>query len=743
LPFFFWGENMFRLIVFTLFFLFNGCFLGLSWAMEAPVLYITTDTQQIDLSNYVSWLEDRNHRLKIQDVIHPENNLSFQSAMGKTLNFGFSSSVYWLKIELKADALTETDLWYIQLSYPLLTNINAYIIQNNQMELLKTGIQEPLLSRFIKHPDFIFPVFMKPGKNVTVYFYIQSTSSIQLPLTLWKHSVFYENAIQHFLFIGGLYSFFILVSILNLILFVVFRYRNFLVYSFFIFSYVLFHMSYKGIAMIWLWPQWKTWGILSVPFFIALTSASSLMFTLNFLNIQEKLPKFKIIYQSAIGFCFFALFIPFILPYQYAINISIVIIIFTILFILITIVMCMLRRLVQSYFFFAAWMMVSFGTITYILKTLGFFPSTFLIERSVEIGYFLCVAMLGLSLFEQFQKELSKQKEIQEQAIVERKQRIKIKELTMKLLDRRTQELHDISTNLSQQIDHLNIESNTVAGVSEEMSTNIEAIASSVEELSVNIKGISSSSEKMSHHNTSVAGAIQELTASMNQIANHTQKGSDIAAKIVAMAIEAGKTMKGLGMAANQIGSVTEVIKRIAEKTDILAVNAAIEAASAGEAGKGFAVVAHEITKFSDQSAGAAEDIAKRITVVQEQTQRAIDVISNMQGVIESMNISSESISMAVEQQTMALHEISDNAAQANIKADEIAHVLSEMSMVSDDVSKNVTEASKGVSGIAKSIRSLSLSGQELFKISQQIENESHNILSLKFQSETDEQQVT
>ncbi|MBF0451280.1 MAG: hypothetical protein HQK75_11300, partial [Candidatus Magnetomorum sp.] len=644
---------MLRFILISSVYLYGVCFFGLSWAEEAPILKVNHAIHRLNLSNYLSWLKDSNHDLRIQDVIHPENGVTFQSAQGKTLNFGFSSAAYWLKIQLQGDALKRSGLWYIHLRYPLLNQIDLYVFQNNKLEHLTTGTKYPFSSRPLKHPDFVFPIHIQPNDEITVYFNIKSSSSIQFPMTFWESSDFYAHEIPLFMGIGGLYAFFIFVSIFNLILFFMFRYRTFLIYAFFIFTYVLFHMSYKGIAMTWLWPQWNTWGILSVPFFVTLTSVGSLLFTQYFLNIKTCLPKLTIAFQSIIIFSLFSLILPFSIPYGFAIRISIVIALANSLLILMTIIYCIYRGLSQANFFLIAWLTVFTGILTYILKTIGILPSTFLIEKSIEIGYFLCIAMLGLSLCEQFQRERTQQKKIHTQSILDRKHRIKIQETTITMLDQKTKELHNISSNLSQQIDQLNMESDTVAGASEEMSANIETIASSVEELSVNIKGISSSSEKMSHHNTSVAGAIQELTASMNQITNHAQKGSDIAAQVVAMADAAGQTMKSLGSAADQIGSVTEVIKRIAEKTDILAVNAAIEAASAGEAGKGFAVVANEITKFSDQSAGAAEDIAKRIGGVQNQTQKAIEGIAKMQAVIESMNHSSESISMAVEQQTM------------------------------------------------------------------------------------------
>jgi methyl-accepting chemotaxis protein len=718
--------------VFFITFIVSVCLIEICLAKtnQASVINLNSQIKRLDLAPYLHWLIDTRDQICIEDVTN--NKVKFNTPLDKTLNFGFSKSTYWLKMSLNSSNIEKTSFWYIHLQYPLLNKIDFYILKDNKINHIQTGLSRPFSNRPLHHPDFIFPIQINPNDTITIYIKAKSNSSVQFPMTLWEPSAFCVFEILMFMGTASLYVFFIFISLLNIILFWIFRYRTCLIYAFFIMTYVLFHMAYKGVSAAWLWPQWNTWSIISVPIFISLTSLAAILFTKHFLKIKEQLFQYNKIFQAGIIVSVAGIFIVFVGPYEISIKLNMLILFLQSLLILITIIASLRKGLAQSKFFLIAWLTVFTGVITYSLKTIGVLPSNFLIEKSVEIGYFLCVFMLGFSLLEQFQKERTQQKEMQKQAVIERKQHAEIQANTMKTLDQKAKDLHEISINLSGQIDHLNVESDTVAGASEEMSANIETIASSMEELSVNIKSISKSSEKMSLHNNSVANSIQELTSAMNEISGHAQNGSNIAAKVVSMAGITSQTMKSLGVAADQIGSVTEVIKKIAEKTDILAVNAAIEAASAGEAGKGFAVVANEITKFSEQSARAAEDIAKRIAGAQEQTQKAITDIFDMQKVIESMNQSSESISQAVENQTLALHDISDNASQANIQSDEIAHLMSEMSLVSDDVSKNAVEASKGINEIARSIRTVNMFGQELLNICQRIEKEAQHMIDVK-----------
>ncbi len=231
---------------------------------------------------------------------------------------------------------------------------------------------------------------------------------------------------------------------------------------------------------------------------------------------------------------------------------------------------------------------------------------------------------------------------------------------------------------------------------SEQMTENISVIASGAEEISVNIRDVSNTTEQMSQNNSTVASAAEEMAVSINEVGKNAREGSDIAKKAVTMAGNAGNTMASLGRSASQIGEVTKMIKKIADKTSLLALNAHIEAASAGEAGKGFAVVANEIKEFARQSTQAAEDIAGRISVMQENTQAAVKAIGNVSDIINSISRSSETISFALEEQMKAANEITCNIAQASTRANDIAIAMEELSKGVCEVSRNVGMAARG-----------------------------------------------
>ncbi|KPA16917.1 diguanylate cyclase, partial [Candidatus Magnetomorum sp. HK-1] len=210
---------MFRFIILSLVFFYSLCISGMPslWAEEAPSLSINSEVKQLNLSNYLSWFKDIDHELNIEDIINPERNISFVHAQGKTLNFGFSSDTFWLKLSFTAENLIRPALRYIHIRYPLLNQIDCYVFNNKEMQHIKCGTKYPFSNRPLKHPEFIFPIQILPDENITVYFQVRSSSSIQFPMILWEPTEFYSNEIVLFMGTAGLYTFFIVISLLNLI----------------------------------------------------------------------------------------------------------------------------------------------------------------------------------------------------------------------------------------------------------------------------------------------------------------------------------------------------------------------------------------------------------------------------------------------------------------------------------------------------------------------------------------------
>jgi methyl-accepting chemotaxis protein len=218
---------------------------------------------------------------------------------------------------------------------------------------------------------------------------------------------------------------------------------------------------------------------------------------------------------------------------------------------------------------------------------------------------------------------------------------------------------------------------------------------------------VASASEAASANVGSVAAATEEMTGSVNEIARQVQESSKIAAEAVAQTAKTDARISELSTAASRIGDVVKLITAIAEQTNLLALNATIEAARAGEAGRGFAVVASEVKQLATQTAKATEEIGTQIANMQSATQESVTAIKEITGTIGRMSDIAGMIAAAVEEQGAATQEIARNVQQA---AEGTAQVASNIT----DVSRGANETGVASSRVLNSAQTLSRDSGDL-----------------------------
>ena len=144
-----------------------------------------------------------------------------------------------------------------------------------------------------------------------------------------------------------------------------------------------------------------------------------------------------------------------------------------------------------------------------------------------------------------------------------------------------------------------------------------------------------------------------------------------------------------------------KVITSIAQKTDLLALNATVEAARAGEVGAGFAVVANEVKELAKQTAQATEEISQKIEAIQTDAKSAVEAIANISGVINKVNEISMSIATAVEEQSATTTEMSQNTVQAAHGAEDVAHNIAGVAQAAEDTAKGASQSQKASKDVA------------------------------------------
>lgn len=301
-------------------------------------------------------------------------------------------------------------------------------------------------------------------------------------------------------------------------------------------------------------------------------------------------------------------------------------------------------------------------------------------------------------------------------------------DLTQRLDDKRNDELGEVAKGFNQFMVKLH-------ALISKMATVTTTVASSATEISANsedaTKGILHQSEQTKY----IANSINEMSNAIQSVSVNTSNTSELADKaiktchhgeeVVKTAVEGMKKIEEavkssaviidkLGESSQQIGEIILVIDDIADQTNLLALNAAIEAARAGEHGKGFAVVADEVRKLAERTTKATKEIAHTIEDIQKNTSTA--VVSMESGTVEVSNGV-----VLINEAGSSLKEIVGIINQLAGKAYEIATAMEQQAATTKEVSSNTAKVTQVANEMASGAEEASISARHLVELAEEL----------------------
>ncbi|ABO49160.1 methyl-accepting chemotaxis sensory transducer [Desulforamulus reducens MI-1] len=269
------------------------------------------------------------------------------------------------------------------------------------------------------------------------------------------------------------------------------------------------------------------------------------------------------------------------------------------------------------------------------------------------------------------------------------------------------QAFNKMADNLKQIIGRLAEDSSILTSKSQELAAVSEEVNATIDTMAANSTEVAAVTEE------SAAGSRQ-AASDMEQVNAKAQRGNELAEDSVAQinnlkesVSTVSESVKILHERSQNIGKIIDVITQIADQTNLLALNAAIEAARAGEQGKGFAVVADEVRKLAEQSANAAKDIKDLILRIQ----RRVDTVLNDMGTSRSK---AEQVTMAIENTGLSFQEISQSVASSSSAVSQIAAGAEQISSSTQDLAGSSQQLSAIVQQVTGSASAMAKMAEDL-----------------------------
>ena len=374
-------------IVFIAFILSNGyC------QMQSPIV-IKDSRHHYSLDKHIQYCVDPNNNLTIEDICSPQIQKTFRNLPNGSSNLGFLGGSCWVRFHLHCDA--KTTRWLLETHFANTQYLELYLPKSTgNFTVKKAGVLEA--TKEISYHTSIFKFDLVQGDKKTFFIRLKSDATIVLSFSIWSLDAFIENSQHQRLILGIFYGALGIMALYSLFLLVLLQEKNYVYFLMFVFSFLMFLLSYDGIiAQYFVTTTWNYW---SVPYFFAFFLIFIIQFSIRVLNTKQRHPKlYKIIYLCFATWVLWLFTFP-ALGYLIGIRIAIVIAIVTLFLVCAVAIIDTWQKYRPAYYFSLSWLFFLFATTAEILTHTGLIARNPVTIYGYRIGVIILVLFLSISL---------------------------------------------------------------------------------------------------------------------------------------------------------------------------------------------------------------------------------------------------------------------------------------------------------------------------------------------------------
>ncbi|MFC5449583.1 sensor domain-containing diguanylate cyclase [Paenibacillus aestuarii] len=338
-------------------------------AKGSGILELNDSKNEYDLNPYTSVLEDKENRLVIYDLLHPDVAARFTDAGSQTINYGYSAYSHWAEFKVKNTSLKKD--WLLEIAFPTLDSVDAYVLDGTNTVLQKhVGDDNAFDNREVKNRNLVLNLEIERGETLDVYLHFRTEGAAALPLKIIHPVHFAQKEQVSYLLLGANYGIIIILTIYNAFMAFFFRAKAYLYFALHSASGLIMFATLNGVAFEFLWSDAIWWNNRAIGFFMCVSHIMALLFIRNFLPPRSLSDRWKL-------FC----------------NMFIVVEIFNILLMCVDVVLG-LKLMLVKYLFFELLMIIpgvralqaNFRPARYYLCGWGIFAMTGIITTFTESG---------------------------------------------------------------------------------------------------------------------------------------------------------------------------------------------------------------------------------------------------------------------------------------------------------------------------------------------------------------------